>query len=733
MNRKIQVAHFIPSFETGGAETFLTRLLTESKESKYTHHIVIVFKKINSKIEKKLEKNNIKLISLGLSKDIYILSKISLIKKIIKENEIDLVNTWLYKTDFYVGIICFLIGFKNIIWNVRCTDTSNHTNLIQKILVITLGHLSKIIPKKIIFNSYQSIKDHTKKGYDINKFCLIHNGFEIENNKVFNKLHFKKKYKIPSGYRIVGNISRFHPMKDHLTFLNTAYEILKKDKKYIFFLVGDDLDSKNEYLLNIINKLNIKKNIRLIGFKKNVGEYYYNFDLFCLTSSDSEGFPNVLGECMLKKTPCVSTNVGDVKYILPKNHISKPKNYKDLSNKILEIFKNINYYNKIARLGKEKIIKEFNIKKIFNLFEDEYFYSVLKKSKKEFNKLAFNPMSKNLQAPGDRRRFSNYFNKSKNNKIVINNFEEYRNVFLCQSADITMWKNSKFSNICYDLTDSYLHIPKTEIKGWLRGLAKFVTRQHKKLELNYWRSVQSMCKRSNLVICSTDDQRRKILRYNKNVQVILDKKDDHITSLKKNYDLNSKYFEIVWEGLPQNAKLIKYVKKALINLKKNHNIRLNIITDKKYYLILNKFFLRDTKKEILDIFKDTNVKIRFLEWKYKDYYKKIINCDLALIPVNLRDRFLSGKPQNKLLLFWRLGIPTITSGTVEYKKIMKNVGLEDYAVTNDEWFKKLDNLIRHKNYRERNAKEGLKYVNKKINNHVLNNKWNLIMSKFIKN
>ena len=32
MKRKIQVAHFIPSFETGGAETFLTRLLVESKK-----------------------------------------------------------------------------------------------------------------------------------------------------------------------------------------------------------------------------------------------------------------------------------------------------------------------------------------------------------------------------------------------------------------------------------------------------------------------------------------------------------------------------------------------------------------------------------------------------------------------------------------------------------------------------------------------------------------------------
>ena len=33
MKRKIQVAHFIPSFETGGAETFLTRLLLIKKKS----------------------------------------------------------------------------------------------------------------------------------------------------------------------------------------------------------------------------------------------------------------------------------------------------------------------------------------------------------------------------------------------------------------------------------------------------------------------------------------------------------------------------------------------------------------------------------------------------------------------------------------------------------------------------------------------------------------------------
>ena len=550
-------------------------------------------------------------------------------------------------------------------------------------------------------------------------FEIIHNGFQIIKNKPFNKSSFRRKYNIPSTYKIIGNISRFHPMKDHLTFLLTAKKILKKDKKNIFFLVGEDLNYKNKYLVEVIKKLNIEKNVRLIGFKNEVDQYYKAFDLFCLTSSDSEGFPNVLGESLLRKTPCVSTNVGDVQYILPKNQISRPKDYYDLANKIQKLLKNKSLYKKICVSGKKKIIDDFNISKAFKLFETIYFETVMNKSKNEFNKIAFNPMSRTLEAPGDRRRFANFFKKYKKNKTIIEDYSEYRDVFLCQSADITLWKNSKFSNICYDLTDSYLQIPKTDIKGWLRGLAKFVTRQHKHLEYNYWKSVQNMCKRSNLVICSTHDQKRKILKFNKNVQVILDKKDENIKTTKKLYNRKSKYFDIVWEGLPQNAKLIKFVKNAFINLSNTHNIRLNIVTDKRYYLILNKFLIKDTRKEIESIFKNTNIKIRFIEWKFSDYYKIIIKCDLALIPVNLNDKFLSGKPQNKLLLFWRLGVPTITSGTVEYKKIMKNAGLKDYAETEQQWYEKLNTLIQDQSLREKNAMRGLNYVKKNINNNIL--------------
>ena len=100
-----------------------------------------------------------------------------------------------------------------------------------------------------------------------------------------------------------------------------------------------------------------------------------------------------------------------------------------------------------------------------------------------------------------------------------------------------------------------------------------------------------MCKRANLVICSTIEQKKLIQKYNKNVEVILDLKDTTIrSSYKKKYKQTSDTFQIVWEGLPQNAYLLKTVSSVLIKLSKKYKINVNIITDLKYKGYLNQFY-----------------------------------------------------------------------------------------------------------------------------------------------
>jgi len=64
-------------------------------------------------------------------------------------------------------------------------------------------------------------------------------------------------------------------------------------------------------------------------------EFYQSIDAFLMTSI-TEGFPNVLVEAMASGLPCISTNVGDAKYIVQDlGSIVPPRNAQALADAIL--------------------------------------------------------------------------------------------------------------------------------------------------------------------------------------------------------------------------------------------------------------------------------------------------------------------------------------------------------------------------------------------------------------
>ena len=279
----------------------------------------------------------------------------------------------------------------------------------------------------------------------------------------------------------------------------------------------------------------------------------------------------------------------------------------------------------------------------------------------------------------------------------------------------------------YDLTDSYLSIDKTNFKGWLRGLAKFFVRQHKYLYFNYWKLLGNMCKRADIVICSTQEQKKKISKYNKNAHIILDYKDSNISSFKKNYDVRSSKFKIVWEGLPQNIYLLSIISKVIIKLSKKYNIQMIVLTDLKYKYFLNKFWDIDSKSQLLNIFKNNKI-FKLKEWKMNEYFKTILNCDLAVIPTDINDKFISGKPENKLLLFWRLGLPVLTTNSVAYTRAMKSAKLKNLCSNEHEWYTKIEKMIKIQSYRSYCGQKGREFANKYYSNQNLTKQWNKILN-----
>jgi glycosyltransferase involved in cell wall biosynthesis len=340
-------------------------------------------------------------------------------------------------------------------------------------------------------------------------------------------------------------------------------------------------------------------------------------------------------------------------------------------------------------------------------------------------RIGYAPYSSDQRGPGDRRRFCWYANKRGIRFEIATPSEEYDLIILTASCDLSIWKNYQGkAKIVFELIDAYLDISRTDMRGLLRGVAKFAFRQSRYLCPDYWETLESMCQKADAVICSTEEQRQKILSFCDNVHIILDVQSSVTRKVKTDYSMRTTC-NLVWEGLPQTVHFLAEIQDALEALSKKHTIALHIITDLEYYKYFNKFGKGKTSDIILKIFKNTYL----YEWNEELHPHISSACDIAIIPIPLGDPMARGKPENKLLLFWRMGIPTITSATPSYSRAMANAGLSMTCETQQDWQQVLERYIEDKSLRESAGIKGKTFALEHNNEEKTLGQWdNLIES-----
>ena len=225
-------------------------------------------------------------------------------------------------------------------------------------------------------------------------------------------------------------------------------------------------------------------------------------------------------------------------------------------------------------------------------------------------------------------------------------------------------KCNRKTKIIYNLINSYLAIPTHDLKGLFRGFAKYITRHHKYLQFSYWKSLEDMCERADAIVCTTEEQKDNMLKFCTNVHIILDFHSDSVQNIKSDYT-NKDVFNIVWEGLPHSIQTLSEVKEVLKCLKKKYKIAFHMVTDIQYYNYFGKYWKRNTKdtiRKLLDI-----EDIYLYEWNEQTFSIIGTACDMAIIPIPLNKPLYAGKPENKLLLFWKMGVPVVVSATPAYE------------------------------------------------------------------
>ena len=367
----MKIIHIITSLFDGGAEGVLYRICCNDKMNK---HLVISLRD-QGKYGKLLSKRGIKVYALMMKPGKFSFSAFYKLVKILKKEKANIVQTWLYHSDFFGGFAAKLAGSNNLIWNVRHSNfNKNHTPRKLIILINVLAKLSYFLPKKIIFCSKNSIKLHSKIGYQSKKMEFVPNGYDLQKFRPthFDNLILKKSILKKKGIPLLGCVARFHPQKDHKNLLQ-ALNLLKQDK--IFFkciLVGFKMNKNNKILSNMIEKLNLNKEIILLGPQTKINKIMSLIDIHILSSKYGEAFPNVVAEAMASGTPCIVTDVGDSSSIVGKTGwIVRPGNSKELAQNIKKAIKKLKSKNwDYLRLSaRKRIVSNFSLKKMIHNYD----------------------------------------------------------------------------------------------------------------------------------------------------------------------------------------------------------------------------------------------------------------------------------------------------------------------------------------------------------------------------
>ncbi len=291
--------------------------------------------------------------------------------------------------------------------------------------------------------------------------------------------------------------------------------------------------------------------------------------------------------------------------------------------------------------------------------------------------------------PGDRRRFSAY---AEMRGLVYERAaieRKYDLVVVTHNGDLPGWtarkqREGQRLKFVFELIDSYFADTSLP-RRLLKGSARYVLGIDSRPSPDFLKTLIHACEAADSVICSTIEQQEMIRRYNPNVHLSFDWFGGDLRSVKRDYRRAEK-LRIVWEGQSTTLSNLRVIREILNELK--DVVELHVITD----LVTYRHFGRFAPYPSMDTLRGFECPIFFHEWRKETFCAHIAAADVAVIPIEKANALFRGKPENKLILLWQLGLPVLTTATPAYSRTMARAGLAMACTTLADWKLKLDEL-----------------------------------------
>ena len=310
----LKVAHVITGLNVGGAEQMLARLLP-GLQANGVSNVVVSLAHIGP-LGAAVEAAGIPVHALDLPAGRIPLRGVWALARLLRAERPAVAQGWMYHANLLTTLAAPLADVGRTLWNIRSASADLKGYGRATALTIRAGALLSSRPLTIVTNSNAARIRHEALGYHPRQWTLISNGFDLQRFRPDPEAYgaVRRELGLPPKAWLVGHFGRFHPVKRHDLLLAAAANLLPHHADLHFLLAGTDVVAANPALAGRLPS-ELEGRVRFLGERADVARLMAALNVAVLCS-DSESFPNVVGEAMACGVPCVVTDVGDAAEIV---------------------------------------------------------------------------------------------------------------------------------------------------------------------------------------------------------------------------------------------------------------------------------------------------------------------------------------------------------------------------------------------------------------------------------
>ncbi len=289
------IAILIPTLKAGGAEKQAV-LLAAQLAKRYNVHIILYAGELDVAFPKNVEiveKSKINLHKLKGG----VVKKYKTLKRILKENSIEILFNYLTKPNFMGAIAAKKAGVPRIYNGIRNSRIDWWKLILER---IAHNHYATAT----IYNCYSGEEYFSSKGLKKDKAIVIPNCFPSISEPIVRE---------DKEVKHIVTVGRFVPQKDYKTIICTIAELVKLRQDFVMDIIGYGEEEQN--IRGWIKEFNVEKYINIYIRPNNVQDIVRDADIY-LSTSLFEGTSNSIMEALNWSLPVVATNVGDNNHLV---------------------------------------------------------------------------------------------------------------------------------------------------------------------------------------------------------------------------------------------------------------------------------------------------------------------------------------------------------------------------------------------------------------------------------